>query len=83
MKVRLLFFAAVRERMRTAEMVRELAGPTTVEALWHELQREHPSLGDVRVAIAFALNREYVDSKTTVHDNDEVAFIPPVSGGSA
>ena len=83
MKVRLLFFAAVRERMRTAEIVRELAAPTSVEALWHQLQREHPSLGDIRVAIAFALNREYVDSKTMVHDNDEVAFIPPVSGGSA
>jgi molybdopterin converting factor subunit 1 len=83
MKVRLLFFAAVRERMRTTETVRELAGPTTVEALWQQLQREHPSLGDIRVAIAFALNREYVDSKTMVHDNDEVAFIPPVSGGSA
>ena len=83
MKVRLLFFAAVRERMRAAEMVQELAGPTTVEALWLQLQREHPSLRDIRLAIAFALNREYVDSKTMVHDNDEVAFIPPVSGGSA
>jgi molybdopterin converting factor subunit 1 len=83
MKVRLLFFAAVRERMRAAEMVRELPEPTTVEGLWHQLQREHPSLGDIRVAIAFALNREYVDSKTMVHDNDEVAFILPVSGGSA
>jgi len=83
MRVRLLFFAAVRERMQTAEAVRELAGPTTVEALWHQLLREHPSLGDVRAAVAFALNREYVDSKTMVHDNDEVAFIPPVSGGSA
>jgi molybdopterin converting factor subunit 1 len=83
MKVRLRFFAAVRERVRAAEATRELAGPMTVEALWDQIRREHPSLGDLRGAVAFALNREYVDSKTMVQDNDEVAFIPPVSGGSS
>ena len=83
MRVRLRFFAALRERVRAAEATRELAGPTTVGALWDELRREHPSLGEFRGAVAFAVNQEYVDSKTTVHDNDEVAFIPPVSGGSS
>jgi molybdopterin converting factor subunit 1 len=83
MRVRLRFFAAVRERVRAAEATRELAGPTTVEALWDQIRREYPSLGELRGAVAFALNQEYVDSKTMVQDNDEVAFIPPVSGGSS
>ncbi len=83
MRVHLRFFAAVRERVRAAEATRELAGPTTVEDLWDQIRREHPSLRELGGGVAFALNQEYVDSKTMVQDNDEVAFIPPVSGGSS
>ncbi len=83
MRVHLRFFAALRERVRTGEATWELAGPTTVGALWDEIRLEYPALRELRGAVAFALNQEYVDSKTMVQDNDEVAFIPPVSGGSS
>jgi molybdopterin converting factor subunit 1 len=83
MHVRLRFFAILRERAGTAELTRELDGPTTVGELWGALRREHPALAGFRGAVAFAVNQEYVDSKTTLQDNDEVAFIPPVSGGSS
>lgn len=76
------FFAALRERAGASELTRVIDRPITVGALWAELRRERPALGDFRGAVAFAVNQEYVDSKTTLQDNDEVAFIPPVSGGS-
>jgi molybdopterin converting factor subunit 1 len=81
MRIRLRFFASLRERAGASELTREIARPTTVGTLWEELRREHPRLAEFHGAVAFAVNQEYVDSKTTLQDNDEVAFIPPVSGG--
>jgi len=81
-RVRLRFFAALRERAGASERVRDLAGSQTVGALWEDLRRENSALADFRGSVAFAVNQEYVDSKTTLQDNDEVAFIPPVSGGT-
>lgn len=81
MKVRIRFFAALRERAGAAEQVREVDEALTVGELWERLRRERPALADFRGAVAFARNQEYVDSKTTLQDNDEVAFFPPVSGG--
>lgn len=82
MRVRLRFFATLRERAGIAEAVRELPGPTRVGDLWDLIRREHARLADYRGRIAFAVNQEYVDSTYTLQDNDEVAFIPPVSGGA-
>jgi molybdopterin synthase sulfur carrier subunit len=82
MTVRLRFFASLRERAGHAEADRELPGPTSVGALWEVLQREHARLADFKGRVAFAVNREYVDSDHLVQENDEIAFIPPVSGGS-
>ena len=83
MRVRVRFFATLRERAGAAELERTLAVPITVEELWETLRAERPKLAAYGGRIAFAVNEAYVDSKTTVQDNDEVAFIPPVSGGSA
>lgn len=82
MKLRVLFFAVLRERARASELIVEAPPETTVGALWERLCGERPALAPFRERIAFARNQEYVDSKTTLQDNDEVAFIPPVSGGS-
>ena len=82
MKVRLRFFAVLRERAGAAELTREVDERTTVGGLWEALRRERAALAEFRGSVAFAVNQEYVDSKTTLQDNDEVAFIPPVSGGS-
>jgi molybdopterin converting factor subunit 1 len=81
-RVRVRFFAALRERAGSAAAERSLTSPLTVGELWDVLRAEHPRLADYAGKIAFAVNQQYVDSKTTLQDNDEVAFIPPVSGGS-
>ncbi len=82
MKVRVLFFAVLRERAKAAELVVDIPPGTTAGSLWQRLCDERPELAGFGSRIAFARNREYVDSRTTLQDNDEVAFIPPVSGGS-
>ena len=60
----------------------ELAGATTVGELYARLQERTPKLQDFRGAIALAVNYEYAESSAALQDGDEVALIPPVSGGS-
>lgn len=80
MTVRVLFFASLRERAGRAELAREIGGGTTAGALLEALRRDFPALeGSGRLAIA--VNSEYADPERVLRDGDEVALIPPVSGG--
>ncbi len=81
MKVHLRFFASLRERLRTAEAVRTLPDGATVDELWATLCVEYPELEQLTSSISFAINREYVERAARLADGDEVALIPPVSGG--
>lgn len=81
MTIRVRFFAALREHVDRAEVVWELGPQQTVSDLWEALRKAYPGLGDLSGRVAFAVNQEYVDSLHRLHDNDEVAIIPPVSGG--
>ena len=78
MRVRLRFFAALREQMGTGG-VRALRPGTTVGALWSALVTERPELGSVPVR--FAVNETYVPASHRLEEGDEVAFFPPVTGG--
>ena len=82
MVVRVRFFASLRERLHRSEAEWELPEGATVAALWNALCREHPQLGDLGASISFAVNREYVERDHRLAANDEVAVIPPVSGGT-
>lgn len=79
MRVRLRFFAALREEMG-ARAEREVASGSSVGTLWRALVVEHPALA--RVQVRFAVNAEYVAGSHRLTDGDEVAFFPPVSGGA-
>lgn len=50
--------------------------------LYHDLQARRPALRSFQKAIALAVNYEYSDGAAELHENDEVALIPPVSGGT-
>jgi molybdopterin synthase sulfur carrier subunit len=77
-RVRLRFFAALRERIgATAE--RQVPAGTTVGALWRSLVAERPELG--RVPVRFAVDEQYVKPSHRLRADDEVAVFPPVSGG--
>jgi molybdopterin converting factor subunit 1 len=81
MTVRLRFFASLRERLRRSEAELSLPEGATVNDLWTALCAAHPQLVELRGSISFAVNREYVDRDHPLSENDEVALIPPVSGG--
>ncbi len=82
MQVRVLFFASLREKVRTSETVETIADGTSVGDLWSALCRKHESIEPMTPSVSFAVNREYADRATILRDGDEVALIPPVSGGS-
>ncbi len=59
----------------------ELPRGSTVSDAYEALRGAHPSLPD-RNSVRAAVNQEFADWDTALADWDEVAFIPPVSGGS-
>jgi MoaE-MoaD fusion protein len=73
--VRVRLFAALRERAGWSE--RELEGVTRVADVWAAL-----GLGDEPPGLLYAVNREYAPPERELADGDEVALIPPVSGGA-
>ena len=81
MTVRVRFFAGLRERVGRTDLVWSVEPGTSVQELWEGLCKAFPVLNDSGGRVAFAVNREYVDRFHTLDDNDEVAMIPPVSGG--
>lgn len=60
----------------------ELGDGSSVGDLFAQLQQRFPKLDAFRGSVALAVNLEYSDGKTILRDNDEVALIPPVSGGA-
>jgi molybdopterin synthase catalytic subunit len=73
--VRVRLFAALRERAGWSE--RELEGVARVADVWPAL-----GLGDEPPGLLYAVNREYAPPEQELADGDEVALIPPVSGGA-
>jgi molybdopterin converting factor subunit 1 len=81
MRVRVLYFGIVRERLGVREEVVEVPAGSTVASLTQLLSAKHGNLAAGVSALRLAVNLEYVDAGTILRDDDEVAVIPPVSGG--
>lgn len=81
-RVTIKLFATLRERASIDELDREFPEGITVGEIWRGLVAEFPALGGHHDSVAFAVNHEYVDDGYRPRAGDEVAFIPPVSGGS-
>jgi molybdopterin converting factor subunit 1 len=81
MKIRVKFFAILRERAGTAQTTKELAAGSTVSDLWQELKTDYPGLDVPGIRLLYAVNQSYVPLEHKLADQDEVVFIPPVSGG--
>jgi molybdopterin synthase catalytic subunit len=78
--MRILFFAHLKDVTRCAEM--NLSCPETdADGLWRALIAAHPGLERFRPSVRLARNSEYVAPDSRFADGDEVALIPPVSGG--
>ena len=81
MKIRVKFFAILRERAGTATVIKELADGSSVGDLWRELQKDYAKLDVPGIRLLYAVNQNYVNLDQPLKDQDEVVFIPPVSGG--
>ena len=81
-RVRVRLFAMQREMTGTREVALELAAGATAEDAWSALVDRFPALAPGRPAVRFARNGAYTDAGTALTDGDEVAMIPPVSGGA-
>jgi len=81
LKIRVRVFAALREILGKEEVEVELPEGTTVEGLWAQLVADDERLGPFSKSINFAINHDFVGKETELSPDDEVAFLPPVSGG--
>ena len=82
MRIRVRLFAIQRELAGTREVALELAAGATIEDAWAAVVERYPAIAPGRDYVRFARNAAYAPAATPLADNDEVAFIPPVSGGA-
>ena len=76
-----MHFASFRDAAGRDEEYREVRAGAPVSELWTTLAREIPLFARYRTMPPAAVNREYAPGETTLHEGDEVAFLPPVAGG--
>ena len=81
MKIRVRLFAILRDRAGVSEVWLDLPEATTVARAKEPLLERLPSLRQHIDRCAFAVNFSYVSADGLLHDGDELALIPPVSGG--
>ena len=81
MKATVKLFAALRELIGASELTLDVADGQTVDGLFRELCSRYPRLADYDSSLFYSVNAEYVSPDYALQDGDEVAFIPPVSGG--
>jgi len=82
MQVRVLFFGRLREIVGRAEDEAELAEGARVEDLFLRYGSRFPDLGGFRSSVVASVNQEFADWSVPLRAGDEVAFLPPVSGGA-
>ncbi len=83
MEVTVRFFALYRERAGASERVWSLPEGATLADLLAGIREAHPGLAPPEVEIVAAVNEEYAEGGVVLREGDEVALIPPVSGGAA
>jgi molybdopterin converting factor subunit 1 len=79
--IRVLLFGAAADRAGTRETELPVEEGVTLAELWPLLAGRHPDLAPMRDTLAFAVNGEYARGDAVVSPGDEVAVLPPVSGG--
>ena len=81
MKVRLLFFAVLRDIAGTDARELSVAEGTTAREVWQMLRDAYAQLAGYTQPPMIAVNESYAAPETVLRDGDELAFIPPVAGG--
>ncbi|MEO8070651.1 MAG: molybdopterin converting factor subunit 1 [Acidobacteriota bacterium] len=82
MRVTVRLFARLRELAGRSEWMCELQSPSTVADVWRTLTTAYPDVAAFAPAVSCAVNADFAQMTTAVREGDEVAFLPPVSGGA-
>lgn len=82
MKVTIKLFARMRELVGTNSLEREIHDKAIIADLIQSLQTEFPKIEDIASRTIISINQEFADPQSPLSEGDEVAFFPPVSGGS-
>jgi molybdopterin converting factor subunit 1 len=81
MRITVRLFARLRDIVGRAQVERDVPDGATLETVWNALAADFPELARYTPSISGAINDEYARMSAAVHDGDDVAFLPPVSGG--
>ena len=81
MRVTVRLFARLRDIAGAADLSRDVPTGATAADLWRTLTSEFPDMARYDSSISTAVNADYAKMTTVLSDNDDVAFLPPVSGG--
>jgi MoaE-MoaD fusion protein len=83
MRVKVLFFGLLKDVVGVSEDRLELGDGARLESAFEHYAARFPRLREMASSIVLARNHEFSPASTTLNDGDEVAFLPPVSGGSS
>ena len=81
MRVTVLLFARLREIAGESTVSCEVAAGATVADVWKAVASRHPGLAPFGASVSCARNEDFARMQSPVGDEDEIAFLPPVSGG--
>jgi molybdopterin converting factor subunit 1 len=81
MRVTVRLFARLRDIAGSGDLAREAPAGATVADVWRGLISEFPEMARYDSSISTAVNADYAKMTVALADGDEVAFLPPVSGG--
>lgn len=81
MSLRILFFASLSDITGMREAQVEAKGLADVRSVFEKFAKDFPALEKYRASVLCAVNSEFARPESSVHDGDEIAFFPPVSGG--
>jgi molybdopterin converting factor subunit 1 len=81
MRVTVRLFGRLHDLVGASELGREVPPGATVGTVWERLAAEYPAVAPYARSVSAAVNADFARMTAAVSDGDEVAFLPPVSGG--
>jgi sulfur-carrier protein len=81
MRVTVRLFARLRELAGAGELVRDVPAAATVQTIWRSLVADFPAIAEYERSMSVAVNADYSKMSARVNEGNELAFLPPVSGG--